>query len=141
MIDLYVLDEKLEQPVLEPDSSRFWQWMAEKKWEVARDEIEDLVVYTMFLGWERWPPNEGGPPILWITAVLVPAKNIMLYERGCAGDRERALAMHAKMVAFVKALKRPENSNPPLMEGVASSPNPGAVLNGTGENFAPGASW
>lgn len=93
----YVLDFA-GNPVLEPDMAEWGRFMEDADQRiVARDEIGDVTVSTVFLGVDHgWG---DGPPLLWETMVFG--------QRDADGDRpmwrytsrEAALAGHAKAVA------------------------------------------
>jgi hypothetical protein len=99
----YVLDFA-GNPVLEPDMAEWGRWLVECADQriVARDEIGDVTVSTVFLGLDHgW--GEGDAPVLWET---------MAFRNGKALDDpmwrytslKAAIAGHAKAVASVSGI-------------------------------------
>ena len=82
-----------------------WFESSENQRIVARDEIGDVRVSTIFLGLDHnW--RLEGPPILWETMTF--GGGIEQECERCAGSREQALAMHATVLAHVReALRKP----------------------------------
>jgi hypothetical protein len=96
---LYILNVQ-GTPVLEPDLMAWGLWMGCKERIVSRDTVNDSSVSTVFLGLDH---NYGaGPPILWETMVF--GGPLDQEQDRCSGSREQAEAMHAKMVAKVRAV-------------------------------------
>ena len=63
----YVLDEHGE-PQLEPDIMKRGQWFETADWTVARTQVGDVVVSTVFLGMDH--SFGAGPPLLFETMVF-----------------------------------------------------------------------
>ena len=108
MLDKYILNENGE-PVIEHDILKWAAWLepalSAGGTGVILQEIDDVKVSTIFLSIDN--NFFGTPPILWETMVFGgPLEGRM--DR-CSGSREQAMAMHARMVARVKAAKIPEN--------------------------------
>ncbi len=96
----YILNEQGE-PVAEPDLIKWATWFERAKRHVA-DETNDAAgsrVSTVFLGLDYG--FHTGLPILWETMVFGGRLNGE--QTRCGGSREQAQAMHAAMVARVKA--------------------------------------
>jgi hypothetical protein len=95
----YILDEN-GRPVHEPDLLKWGQWFEKGERVVAKTWIADeYEVSTVFLGLDyRW--DTKGPPIVWETMVFDKERNDIECDR-CAGTREQAEAMHAKMVDYI----------------------------------------
>lgn len=94
----FVLDEKGE-PQAEADVLTWGAWMEHGDRVVARDEIAESTISTVFLGMDH---SFGvGAPILWETMVFGGPLNDS--QDRCRGSREQAEAMHARMVAKVHA--------------------------------------
>lgn len=68
MIGSYILDAE-NNPVPCEDTLTWAAWFEESKRIVARTEIGDLLVSTVFLGIDH-RFHEEGPPILWETMVF-----------------------------------------------------------------------
>ena len=105
----YVLNDKGE-PVLEPDLITWAQWF-ETSWparNVAREEVGDYVVSTVFLGLDH-QFGDDGPPLVWETMVFEckltddHCGEEIDCDR-CSGGREQAEAMHVAMVERLKAM-------------------------------------
>jgi len=96
--DHYILNED-GKPVPEPDLFKWGEWFETAERRVARSEVGNAVVSTVFLGLDHNWWSEG-PPILWETMVF-GGKCDQEQER-CAGSREQAEAMHVEMVEKVK---------------------------------------
>ena len=96
----YILDEHGE-PVRCDDLIAWSHWFEKAERTVARDEIGDVTVSTVFLGVDH--AFFGGPPVLWET---------MVFGGHLDGDQERytsradAVAWHAEVVARVIAIER-----------------------------------
>jgi hypothetical protein len=108
----YILDAK-GNPAIEPDLEKWAHWYqtAKRRRHVGNDFVGPYRISTVFLGLDH---NFGdGSPILWETMVFRQSRNKKptlksgdwedLYQDRCAGSREQAEAMHAKMVKKVKA--------------------------------------
>lgn len=72
-LGLYILNAA-GVPVLEPDTLKWAKWLETAVREVARDEIDEHVVSTVFLGIDHnharaWTKN-AGPPLLWETMIF-----------------------------------------------------------------------
>jgi len=65
---LYVLDSD-GRPVREPDIAKWGRWRATHDCQVARSEIGDITVSTVFLGLDHRHFGDG-PPVLWETMVF-----------------------------------------------------------------------
>lgn len=104
MTDKYILDEK-GNPVAEPDLRKWGSWFhtETKKRKVAKDQIGDSEVSTVFLGLDHNYSGEG-VPILWETMVF--GGTLDEEQERCSGGREQALAMHARMVEKVKSASK-----------------------------------
>ncbi len=97
----YILNEN-GVPVPEPDMVKWGRWMWEASRVVAREEVREAVVSTVFLGLDHsfafdYP---DAPPVLWETMVFGGLMD-QAQDR-CSGTREQAEAMHADMVARVQ---------------------------------------
>lgn len=101
--DKYILDDN-GQPVAEPDLMRWGKWFQTGNRVVAKEQIGEALVSTVFLGLDH-NYEDSGPPVLWETLVFGnPLEGEM--DR-CSGSREQAEAMHARMVERVKAATKP----------------------------------
>lgn len=87
----YTLDANGE-PVIEPDQNKWARWINTANIHVARDTVHGGIISTVFLGHAFEPEN----PTLWETAV-VGGRLDQVKDR-CAGNRDQALTMHAKML-------------------------------------------
>jgi len=96
MNDKYTLDEK-GNPVAEPDPMKWAKWFETAKRQVAKDEIGEAKISTVFLGLDH--SFGDGPPILWETMVF--GGPLDEEQDRCSGSREQAEAMHARMVERV----------------------------------------
>lgn len=67
MIDNYIL--KGRTPVIEPDLFKWARWMADNTYTVGREDINDICISTVFLGFDHGH-IEGGDPILFETMVF-----------------------------------------------------------------------
>lgn len=116
VLHCYALNEKGE-PVHEPDFLRWSFWFQQAQLlmahSVADEVVDGLRVSTVFLGLDR--NFEGkGPPILWETMVFgsdgVTSQDDADPRAGrqdrCSGTRKQAEAMHASMVAWVRAYSK-----------------------------------
>lgn len=98
MSDKYTLNAS-GKPVPEPDLITWARWFESADRTVGSDQIGESRVSTVFLGLDH---NFGeGPPVLWETMVF--GGELEGEQNRCAGSREQAEAMHAKMVERVKA--------------------------------------
>ena len=97
--DKFILDNNGE-PVACDDLDHWAKWFEKADRKVAKSYVGTALIYTVFLGLNH---NYGeGDPILWETLIIGgPLDNEM--DR-CCGSREQAEAMHALMVAKVKAV-------------------------------------
>jgi hypothetical protein len=86
------------KPVHEPHPLKWVAWFSQTEPRIARDEIQDAVVSTLFLGHAH-----EEPPILWETMILGGQLD-QVCDR-CGGNQEQAEAMHARMVSRVKSLQ------------------------------------
>jgi hypothetical protein len=101
---MYILD-KNNKPVPEPDIYKWGRWMRETERHVAKEDIGDVTVSTVFLGIDH--SFGRGAPVLWETMAFGGPKEIDQDQMRCRGSWEQAEAMHVKMVERVKAaLKR-----------------------------------
>lgn len=106
----YILNAK-GTPVIEPNLCKWAHWYEKAERHVGLDFIGPYKVSTVFLGLDHnYHPT--GPPVLWETMVFkkktrskkwVIDDHLDLEQDRCAGSREQAEAMHAKMVKKVKA--------------------------------------
>lgn len=100
-MDKYTLSDRGE-PVPEPDIEKWAAWFecSGASRIVSKDKVGKSEVSTVFLGFDHnW---RGGPPVLWETMVF---GGVMNGEQArCAGGREQAEAMHAEMLARVRAI-------------------------------------
>jgi len=90
--------------VIEPDPITWAMWFEKAEDRVVKQEfIGDSKVSTVFLGLDHnFEPD--GPPILWETMVF-DGKLDREMDR-CAGNREQAEAMHARMAQRVRAAEK-----------------------------------
>ena len=93
----YVLNTQ-GKPVHEPDRFKWEDWFSQTEPRIARDEIQDTVVSTLFLGHAH-----NDPPTLWET-MIIGGQLDQVCDR-CGGTIEQAEAMHARMVERVQALQ------------------------------------
>ncbi len=106
----YILDERGEQPVPEPDFIRWTMWLGTHP-TLRKVACELLLggraeVSTIFLGLDMGWGRKA--PVLWETMVFSTdargeGEVNILAENRCSGTREQALAMHAEMVAKFQA--------------------------------------
>ena len=102
MSDLYIFDDS-GRPVREPDITKWGVFLKDRKRRrVAADVLtingEEVRVSTVFLGMDHaW---DGGPPVLWETMVF--GGKLSEEQDRCAGNREQAEAMHARMLERVR---------------------------------------
>jgi hypothetical protein len=97
MSDKYILDEN-DNPIPEPDLMKWAKSFQKGSRLVAKDEIGDVLISTVFLGLDH-NFGQSGPPILWETIVFGGAHD-QDCDR-CAGTRADAMAMHGRMLAKV----------------------------------------
>lgn len=97
MSDKYILDEK-GNPVPEPDLLKWAKWFETANRRVARDQIGDSKISTVFLGVDY--NFTEGQPLLWETMVF--GGPLDEEQERCSGSREQAQAMHARMVERIK---------------------------------------
>lgn len=136
MSDLYVLND-LGEPVPEPDIQRWGEAFADgERRTVARDEIGDVAVSTVFLGMDHgWG---DGDPLLYETMVFGGPLDS---EQDRYTSRAAAVAGHAAMLARVRAALYPERH---VIEGTVWVSDPGCgacgdaidiVVDGMGDPF------
>jgi hypothetical protein len=98
MSERYILDDD-GNPVPEPDLYRWGEWMQDARGDrrrVARDEIGDAVVSTVFLGLDH--SFGSGPPLIYETMIF-SGKHNDYQER--YSTRDEALAGHYRAVSLV----------------------------------------
>ncbi len=96
----YILDASGE-PRLEADLITWAKAFEGQNRSVALDQIGASRISTVFLGLDHRFGGDSGPPILWETMVF--GGPLDEEQERCGGSREQALAMHARMLARVKA--------------------------------------
>lgn len=98
---LYTLNERGE-PVLCKDIEEWAHWFEKADRVVAYDIFnEEVIISTVFLGSNhRFGP---GTPVLWETMVFNGKHDTE--QMRCAGSREQAEMMHAKMYERVTGMK------------------------------------
>jgi len=96
----YILDDN-GKPVIEHDLVKWAKWHCTHHPGVARETIGDSDISTVFLAFDH-NFSGVGPPLLWETMVF--GGRLDMEQDRCAGSREQAEAMHARMVERVKAL-------------------------------------
>ena len=94
----YILDDK-GNIVEEPDAMKWARWYEKAERHVADEKIGDSRISTVFLGLDHNYSGRGGP-VVWETMVF--GGPLDREEDRCAGNREQAEAMHARMVQRVK---------------------------------------
>lgn len=94
----YILDDS-GNPVAEPDLIKWAEWFEHAKRCVAVETIGESKISTVFLGLDH--AYDGGTPVLWETMVF--GGPLDQDQQRCTGSREQAEAMHAEVVAKVKA--------------------------------------
>jgi len=103
-VNNYILDEH-GVPVPEPDLHKWAQWF-ETAWParlVARTEVDDIHVSTVFLGTDHnW--FDGGPPILYETMVFGGEFDQHQWRHH---TRVEALAVHDQIVAAIREGREP----------------------------------
>lgn len=108
---LYILDPTGEVPVAETDVAKWGEWFGDFSHRLVAKttvsspdpDFRDVKVSTVFLGIDSSLFNKV--PILWETLVF---RNGEAAEREqCAGTREQAVAMHARMCAEVFGVNNP----------------------------------
>jgi hypothetical protein len=97
MPHLYILRDK--QPVPVDDVVEWGKFFETAARQVARDEIGDVTVSTVFLGLDHRFMDDG-PPVLFETMIFGGVHN-EYQERYCTWDE--AEAGHAQAVALVRA--------------------------------------
>jgi hypothetical protein len=122
--EYYVLNDN-GCPKREMDSRKWAAWMGTGKLIVAEEIVNGVRVKTVFLGIDYnifW----GMPPVLWETMVF-GGRYDAEYLRA-SGTREQAEAIHARMVARMKAdpdaakpKPRPERRRPPIEKWKAAN--------------------
>ena len=97
----YILNDKGE-PVPERNVLTWGRWLKENRSarRVGEDDVGDLLISTLFLGLDHNYDTEG-PPILWETMVFDNGGDY-IFQKRCAGSRERAEAQHLRIVQLVK---------------------------------------
>ena len=95
----YRLDANGE-PEAMPDFREWAQWMETAERTVAKTQIGEMLVSTVFLGLNHG--SGGDEPILWETMVFRGEDHSGEQMDRCGGSREQALAMHARMVERVE---------------------------------------
>jgi hypothetical protein len=104
---LYVLDKHGTPVAVTIDEwvsklrKRFTKGQAAER--VGHTQVGRSLISTVFLGIDH-NYHQSGPPILWETMVFGGPLDTNCYR--CAGTREQAEAMHARVVKLVKASKR-----------------------------------
>ena len=86
------------KPVSEPDLVAWARWYEAADRHVARDQVGDVNISTVFLGIDHSFGRPGGP-VLWETMVF--GGRLDQDQERCSGSREQAEAMHARMVEAV----------------------------------------
>lgn len=104
----YILDAKGE-PIPETDLLKWGKWLETGNRRVADETVGNVRVSTVFLGLDMNFSGDGDP-VLWETMTF--GVGIEQQQNRCGGSREQAEAMHAEMVAKVKAdqLKQTEGT-------------------------------
>jgi hypothetical protein len=97
-MDTYLLDAKGE-PIAEPDLLTWAKALESQNRQVARDEIGDVRVSTVFLGLDH-SFGLDGPPILWETMIF-GGPHDQYQER--YSTRANAIAGHARALALVRS--------------------------------------
>lgn len=87
------------KPVPEPDLVAWARWYEAADRHVAKDQIGEVRVSTVFLGIDHSFGRPGGP-VLWETMVF--GGRLDQEQERCSGSREQAEAMHARMMERVK---------------------------------------
>lgn len=88
------------EPVPEPDLMTWGKWMETAQRSVADERIGETRISTVFLGLDHnYTP--GDPPILWETMIFGGPLNHDMDR--CAGSREQAEAMHARMLEKMRS--------------------------------------
>ena len=95
MTNYMLIDGKI---VAEPDIIKWAQWFETAQRVVARDEVGDVLVSTVFLGIDHGFTRQG-PPILWETMIF-GGPHDQYQDRYCT--QEEALAGHATALAIAK---------------------------------------
>ncbi len=91
-------------PVVEPSLMKWGRWFQGHRDEriVKQEKVNGYKVSTVFLGLDHnW--SLKGPPVLWETMVFGKGRPLDTETDRCAGSKEQAEAMHARMVRRVKA--------------------------------------
>lgn len=83
----------------QPDLLEWAAWFEEADRRVAYTEVGHARISTVFLGLNHRYSGDG-PPILWETMVF--GGDLDQEQDRCAGSREQAEAMHARMVERVR---------------------------------------
>jgi hypothetical protein len=78
------------------------RWLETGKQQVADDQVGETRVSTVFLGLDHNYTGVGFP-VLWETMCFGGPLDMSL--RRCSGSREQALAMHAEVLAAVRAAR------------------------------------
>ena len=110
----YILDVNGE-PKRERDLLKWARWYENSQDRiVAQETIGKTRVSTVFLGLAYDDLGLSDGPVFWETMFFGGPSNGEL--RRCGGSREQAEAMHADMVALVKAKDLPTNPQPEARE-------------------------
>lgn len=98
MSNKYMLDET-GKPVLVTDIFVWAKWFETAERQVAKEQVGDSTISTVFLGLDHNFSGRGAP-VLWETMVF--GGNLENDQDRCSGSREQAEAMHARMVENVR---------------------------------------
>jgi hypothetical protein len=113
------LDAAGEAVPFEGDFLEWARWFETADRQLARDEVGDQVVSTVFLGLDH--AFDGGPPVLWETMVFRGRERSTLtgkdypiarYERRHT-SRGEALAHHERVVEALRADWKPDYERSP----------------------------
>lgn len=94
----YILNDAGE-PIPCDDFMEWAQWFETAHRQIGKTVVGQSVISTVFLGLDHAFSGQGDP-ILWETMVFGGGHD---GQTRCAGSREQAEAMHAQMVAKIKA--------------------------------------
>ena len=98
----FVLD-KDGNPVPEPDMRAFAQWVLENGRDIAKYEKGNLLVSTVFLGFDTNFDAHCSAPVLFETMIFSPDFPELQFR---FNTRDKALARHEKIVAEVKKMSK-----------------------------------